>query len=746
MPDLTPIKGVIELRDNFTGRIGTAQNALSKFSKNNQESMKAIAGATGLVVAGITAINTATIALGLRGSEVQNIERGFKALSGESDALKDSLRAATEGLVSDFDLMAASNKALLLGLPATKEEMGILAESATALGRAMNLDTATALDNLIVALGRSSPLILDNLGLVVKTGEANQKYADQLGKTVSQLTDAEKKTAFYNGAMDAAKAKTAELGEFQLTFADRLKRAQVGLGNFTDGLAQAVAVSPVFAAGMDSITRAVSEAFGDDQQDAIEFVLNILEQTAIFTVDLGIAAIETARVMNVAWSLVKTTVLALETAIVGVMTGIVIAIDAVAQAGAALNIIPEGVAERIKDTRTTLEAMTVSLAKQTAEAARGVVGQSEFDRTLDKLGGTLFQVRDAMVLASEATDENNAAMEISTRNAQQLARVQKQITEAAIKRAEAEKELAEAEKERVKELGGVWQELFDIRNNQSLSSLDAQREAIDEWFRNEVAQLDESNENWQEHYDLIAELAGEKLAEVGVDWDHLKRVSIDSLQDQAEVARRTYDEMIRQSGRFTRQALQEQLQKVKETSQAARSMGRDFVTAHVAATAAADGQTKSLDEVRLAAEAAARAAGAISSSFQVTVANLSEQARSFGINPATALAWAKLGYSFEQILQLAKIGSPPPGTPQGPGPRIPGFQQGGTVMVGEGGPEIVRLPLGSQVFPTGTLPPGELPGNISLTFHVNGTANDVAQQIKRVIMRELKSIKQFGSA
>ncbi len=116
MPDLTPIKGVIELRDNFTGKIGAAKNALSKFTKNNQESLLAVSKAAALVAAGITAIGAATIKLGLRGSEVENIERGFKALSKDADGLKDSLRAATEGLVSDFDLMAASNKALLLGL------------------------------------------------------------------------------------------------------------------------------------------------------------------------------------------------------------------------------------------------------------------------------------------------------------------------------------------------------------------------------------------------------------------------------------------------------------------------------------------------------------------------------------------------------------------------------------------------------------------------------------------------------
>ncbi|KKM27839.1 hypothetical protein LCGC14_1570660, partial [marine sediment metagenome] len=100
---------------------------------------------------------------------------------------------------------------------------------------------------------------------------------------------------------------------------------------------------------------------------------------------------------------------------------------------------------------------------------------------------------------------------------------------------------------------------------------------------------------------------------------------------------------------------------------------------------------------------------------------------------------------FQHILEFVKrFGFPPRGTPPGPGPRIPGFQKGGTVMVGEGGPEIVRLPLGSTVFPSGVSPP-PAGDNISLVFNVNGTGRDAAQQIKRIIMRELKVIRQFGA-
>ena len=58
----------------------------------------------------------------------------------------------------------------------------------------MGQDATKSLDDLITALGRSSPMILDNLGLSVKLGEANEKYAQKLGKTAGKDKKAQKAT------------------------------------------------------------------------------------------------------------------------------------------------------------------------------------------------------------------------------------------------------------------------------------------------------------------------------------------------------------------------------------------------------------------------------------------------------------------------------------------------------------------------------------------------------------------------
>jgi hypothetical protein len=150
-----------------------------------------------------------------------------KSVGETNDAMLQAAKQGTKGLVTELDLMLATNKAVLLGLPVTASEMGKLAETATVLGQAMGSDATTAMNDLITALGRSSPLILDNLGLTVKAGEANERYAAQLGKSASELTETEKKTAFYNAAMEAAEAKVTELGGAHLTLMDQVSRLGV---------------------------------------------------------------------------------------------------------------------------------------------------------------------------------------------------------------------------------------------------------------------------------------------------------------------------------------------------------------------------------------------------------------------------------------------------------------------------------------------------------------------------------------
>ena len=92
------------------------------------------------------------------------------------------------------------------------------------LGAALGKDTLFGVESLVTGMGRQSKLMLDNLGIMVDIEKANKTYADSLGISVEQLTDQQKKTAFNNATMKAAKDLVNELGEENLTTADRINK------------------------------------------------------------------------------------------------------------------------------------------------------------------------------------------------------------------------------------------------------------------------------------------------------------------------------------------------------------------------------------------------------------------------------------------------------------------------------------------------------------------------------------------
>lgn len=253
--------------------------------------------------------------LAKRGIELAPVVTSFQRLAGSIGQSGDEMlrvtRTASKGLISDLDLMASANKAMLLGLPVTAQSMGLMAQTAVTLGKAMKQGPVQSFDDLITALGRSSPMILDNLGLSVKVGEANDKYAASIGKTAEQLTDAEKKLAFYNAAMDAAKQKVTELGGIQLTLADRVQQVRTSFTNLTDALGVAIATSPVVNTAVGSIADAFAGAIGGDQTALVRTLTGYVNDLAIASIGVAEVLVDVGKVGTRTWTFLTDGVLGL---------------------------------------------------------------------------------------------------------------------------------------------------------------------------------------------------------------------------------------------------------------------------------------------------------------------------------------------------------------------------------------------------------------------------------------------------
>jgi hypothetical protein len=111
------------------------------------------------------------------------------------------LRTAVQGTIADVELMQRSNLLMMLDVP--MDRVGDIAKIAKNAALATGQDVSYMLESLSVALARQSKLWLDNLGIIVDADKAKAAYAKQVGKTVSALTEEERKLAFVNAALDA---------------------------------------------------------------------------------------------------------------------------------------------------------------------------------------------------------------------------------------------------------------------------------------------------------------------------------------------------------------------------------------------------------------------------------------------------------------------------------------------------------------------------------------------------------------
>lgn len=112
-----------------------------------------------------------------------------------------ALKKASGGTVSELDLMKSASKAALFNLP--MDQLGRLMEIARASATATGESVQFMFDSIVTGIARGSPMILDNLGLTLKIGEATEKYAQSIGKTTEELTAEERKMATLNATLEA---------------------------------------------------------------------------------------------------------------------------------------------------------------------------------------------------------------------------------------------------------------------------------------------------------------------------------------------------------------------------------------------------------------------------------------------------------------------------------------------------------------------------------------------------------------
>lgn len=222
-----------------SGDMGSLTKTVDKFKSS-------VLPAVGVVVGFGLAVNEA-FEFAQEGAQLERLavagDQLADSLGGNMDQIVQSVRAASMGMVSDAQIIGGANRAMMLGLGADADQLGQLMEVAAFRARAMGLSTEQAFNDIVTGVGRMSPLILDNLGIVVDSKAAYDEWAIAHGRAAASLTAAEKKQILFNSVLVEGNAQIEAAGGLVLDAAGQFERFGANVENQTNRLKE-------FAAGV----------------------------------------------------------------------------------------------------------------------------------------------------------------------------------------------------------------------------------------------------------------------------------------------------------------------------------------------------------------------------------------------------------------------------------------------------------------------------------------------------------------
>ena len=136
-----------------------------------------------------------------------------------SDALLNALDKAAGGTIESFRLMQLASRAAVLGMP--MDELARLMEISRASALAMGESVEFMFDSLVTGIVRASPLLIDNVLKINGISSALDVFADKLGVSADDLSEAGRQQALLNLVMTEGQGIVDKMGDAMVELTDR---------------------------------------------------------------------------------------------------------------------------------------------------------------------------------------------------------------------------------------------------------------------------------------------------------------------------------------------------------------------------------------------------------------------------------------------------------------------------------------------------------------------------------------------
>lgn len=256
---------VIRARDLTREAFKQVEAALAELDKDVEEGNKKKKISFNDVKAGVTALAgvvtglaAGVAVLGSRGADVLDIKQSFDqlnmAIGQDSVGVLAALKESFAGTVSDFTLMKMSNTALQAGFKGTTEDFRLLADAARVMADRTGIDAVKAFEMLSKGMVTGRTRGVEMMTGIIDNKKVLEAYALSVHKTVKELSEEERATAFSIAVKTRLQATLIQTGKATVDFGDQVAQTRVKITNFVDGIGEWVATSPSVGAWSSVIT------------------------------------------------------------------------------------------------------------------------------------------------------------------------------------------------------------------------------------------------------------------------------------------------------------------------------------------------------------------------------------------------------------------------------------------------------------------------------------------------------------
>ena len=278
--DIGTLTGSIVIENEVSGVLTTITREVETFASKFDGAMGVAALSVGAVVTAVGGLSAAIIALGNRGSDINDVAASLNNLAGSAanaDAIVSQMRSGVASTLSDFELMGTATKLLAANVSLTAEQFGTLTQAAFALqneGLGETEEMLNLVSNAMVT-GRTRALEM-KLG-ISNTKDMEAEFAKSLGVTKDQLSQAGIAEARRIGILKLMEDRLKNTAAQERDFGENMEFAVVQIKNWGDSLARQVAASPAVNKAVQAIGTALKETFGTTGQTMIQGAMSVIE-------------------------------------------------------------------------------------------------------------------------------------------------------------------------------------------------------------------------------------------------------------------------------------------------------------------------------------------------------------------------------------------------------------------------------------------------------------------------------------